>query len=84
MFKHLYFWAYSYYRNKTVIWMLILLFSAISFKTIGLGHKEYTMDYDMDDEIPIKFPSEKDIILNKEMRVVDFINKTVQISYNLN
>mgnify|MGYP006437545773 FL=1 len=42
------------------------------------------MDYDMDDEIPIKFPSEKDVIINKEFRVVDFINKTVQISYNLN
>ena len=37
------------------------------------------------DDISVKFPEEfEQVIINKEIKVMEFINKKVQISYNLN
>jgi hypothetical protein len=38
-----------------------------------------------DNDISVKFPDEfKNVIINKEIKVMEFINKKVQISYHLN
>ena len=42
-------------------------------------------DLDKDNDISLKFPEDfKNVIINKEVKVMEFINKKVQISYNLN
>ncbi|MEK9726690.1 MAG: hypothetical protein VW397_01145 [Candidatus Margulisiibacteriota bacterium] len=42
-------------------------------------------DIDKDNDISLKFPKDfKNVIINKEVKVMEFINKKVQISYNLN
>ena len=43
------------------------------------------MDHDTDTGLPIRFEkNDKKIILNKDVKIVDFLNKKVQITYNLN
>ncbi len=38
-----------------------------------------------DNDISVMFPDEfKNVIINKEIKVMEFINKKVQISYHLN
>ena len=42
-------------------------------------------DLDKDNDISLKFPEDfKNVIINKEVKVMEFINKKVQISYHLN
>ena len=42
-------------------------------------------DIDKDNDVSLKFPQDiKNVIINKEVKVMEFINKKVQISYNLN
>ena len=42
-------------------------------------------DIDKDKDVSLKFPQDfKNVIINKEVKVMEFINKKVQISYNLN
>ena len=40
-------------------------------------------DIQFDQNIPIQFQEDM-VIINKEVKVMNFINKTVQISYHLN
>jgi len=43
------------------------------------------MNTNFDKETPIKFPDDlKEAIIHKEIKVMQFLNKRVQISYNLN
>ena len=42
------------------------------------------MNPELDDDISIKYPENDKVIINKEIKVMEFINKKVQISYNLN
>lgn len=43
------------------------------------------MQHELDDKIPIKFPEDKkNAYLNKSVKVIDLINKKVQITYSLN
>ena len=42
------------------------------------------MSPELDEDISLKYPDEEKVIINKEIRVMEFINKKVQISYNLN
>ena len=42
------------------------------------------MNPELDDDISIKYPENDKVIINKEVKVMEFINKKVQISYNLN
>jgi hypothetical protein len=42
------------------------------------------MNFDSDENISIKYPEIEHVILNKEIKTMEFINKTVQVSYNLN
>ncbi|MGA0242399.1 MAG: hypothetical protein ACO3K7_05355 [Candidatus Marinamargulisbacteria bacterium] len=43
------------------------------------------MDHDTDNDVSIKFPEDfKNVIINKEIKVMTFLNKKVQISYHLN
>ena len=42
------------------------------------------MTPDLDDDISIKYPESEKVIINKEIKIMEFLNKKVQISYNLN
>ena len=42
------------------------------------------MSPDLDENISIKYPENEQVILNKEIKIMEFINKKVQVSYNLN
>ena len=43
------------------------------------------MDKDINDNIGIVFPdNQKNVIINKEIKVIDLLNKKVQVSYHLN
>ena len=42
------------------------------------------MNPELDEDISIKYPDSEKVIINKEIKVMEFINKKVQISYNLN
>ncbi len=42
------------------------------------------MNPELDEDISIKYPESAKVIINKEIKVMEFINKKVQISYNLN
>jgi hypothetical protein len=42
------------------------------------------MNSELDDDISIKYPDSETVIINKEVKVMEFINKKVQISYHLN
>ncbi len=42
------------------------------------------MSPELDEDISLKYPENEKVIINKEIRVMEFINKKVQISYNLN
>ena len=43
------------------------------------------MDKNLDENIGIVFPNnQKNVIINKEIKVIDLLNKKVQVSYHLN
>tara|TARA_A100001011_G_C13823824_1_gene640037 strand:- start:308 stop:439 length:132 start_codon:yes stop_codon:yes gene_type:complete len=43
------------------------------------------MDNDLDENVGIVFPNnQKNVIINKEIKVIDLLNKKVQVSYHLN
>ena len=43
------------------------------------------LEQNNDNDISVKFPDEfKNVIINKEIKVMEFLNKKVQISYHLN
>ena len=42
------------------------------------------MNPELDNDISIKYPESEKVIINKEIKVMEFVNKKVQISYNLN
>tara|TARA_Y100001935_G_C17311432_1_gene516737 strand:- start:9238 stop:9366 length:129 start_codon:yes stop_codon:yes gene_type:complete len=42
------------------------------------------MNQELDDDISIKYPESEKVIINKEIKIMEFVNKKVQISYNLN
>jgi hypothetical protein len=42
------------------------------------------MGQELDDDISIKYPESEKVIINKEIKIMEFVNKKVQISYNLN
>lgn len=43
------------------------------------------MDKDLDDNIGIVFPdNQKNVIINKEVKIINLANKKVQVSYHLN
>jgi len=42
------------------------------------------MNQELDDDISIKYPENEKVIINKEIKIMEFVNKKVQISYNLN
>ena len=42
------------------------------------------MSQDLDDDISIKYPESENVFINKEIKIMEFVNKKVQISYNLN
>ncbi len=43
------------------------------------------MDKDLDENVGIVFPNnQKNVIINKEIKVIDLLNKKVQVSYHLN
>lgn len=42
------------------------------------------MNPDLENDISIKYPESEKVIINKEIRIMEFVNKKVQISYNLN
>jgi len=42
------------------------------------------MNPELDEDISIKYPDNENVIINKEIKVMELINKKVQISYNLN
>ena len=42
------------------------------------------MNPDLENDISIKYPESEKVIINKEIRIMEFVNKKVQISYILN
>tara|TARA_A100001015_G_C15040052_1_gene739019 strand:- start:2214 stop:2342 length:129 start_codon:yes stop_codon:yes gene_type:complete len=42
------------------------------------------MSPELDEDISLKYPEQEKVIINKEIKIMEFINKKVQISYNLN
>lgn len=42
------------------------------------------MNQELNDDISIKYPESEKVIINKEIKIMEFVNKKVQISYNLN
>ena len=43
------------------------------------------MDKNLDENIGIVFPNnQKNVIINKEIKIIDLLNKKVQVSYHLN
>lgn len=42
------------------------------------------MNQELDDDISIKYPEREKVIINKEIKIMEFVNKKVQISYSLN
>lgn len=42
------------------------------------------MSPELDEDISLKYPEKEKVIINKEIKIMEFINKKVQISYNLN
>ena len=43
------------------------------------------MNKDLNENIGIVFPNnQKNVIINKEVKIIDLLNKKVQVSYHLN